>query len=361
MLESIEYLAIFEPGMRKLLLPISLVLIAVPNFFGGEQLSPLPAPVSNNAVAAVKVNGQFLVYSLMGLGADKSWSSVTNDANALNLKYDRWTPIRAVPGSGRLGAAASAVRQQILLFGGFVLDRSGRQTIVPDLSIYDPIALRWYRGPDLLVPVRDAVGGVYRDRYVYVLGGFSDKGPSNETQVYDAEAQHWFEATPMPVAVFGHAGSVVGDSIVFVDGAKKNSTAGAVPYVSSDECWMGKIDRHDPKNIQWTHLPTHPGTGRYRIAAGGSEREQKIYFAGGSQSIYDYNGIDLEGKPAEPSTAVFAFDLKSNAWQVIQENSPRATMDHRSLVVTSDGLLLIGGMAKGPVVISTVTLLPKKP
>ncbi|MBV9182346.1 MAG: hypothetical protein JO356_13630 [Acidobacteria bacterium] len=346
--------------MRKLLLSISLLLILGPKFFGGEQLPSLPVPISNNAVAAVKINGQVLVYSLMGLGADKSWSSVTNDANALNLKYDKWTPIRAVPGSGRLAAAAAAVRQQILLFGGFVPDRTGHQAIVPDLSIYDPVALRWYRGPDLLVPVRDAVVGVYRDRYVYVLGGFSDKGPTNETQVYDAEAQHWLKATPLPDAVFGHAGSVVGDRIVFIDGAKKNATAGAVSYVASEECWIGKIDRHDPKNIQWTHLPAHPGKGRYRIAAGGSEREQKVYFAGGSQSIYDYNGVDLEGKPAEPSATVFAFDLKSNSWETIQENAPQATMDHRSLVVTSDGLLLIGGMAKGPVVVSTVALLPKK-
>lgn len=347
--------------MRKLLLLITSILLAVSTVPGAEQLPPLPAPVSNNAVAAVKVNGQVLVYSLMGLGSEKTWSSVTNNANALNLKFDRWTSIRAVPGTGRLGAAAAAVREQILLFGGFVPDQNGRQAIVPDLSIYDPIALHWYRGPDLLVPVRDAVAGVHRDRYVYVIGGFSDKGPTTEVQVYDAEAQHWFEATPLPgAAVFGHAGSVVGDSIVFIDGAKKNPAGGAVPYVPSDECWLGKIDHRDPKKIQWKQLPAHPGTGRYRIAAGGSEREQKIYFAGGSQTIYDYNGIDLEGKPAEPSPAIFAFDLKSNSWDLIEENAPNATMDHRGLVVTSGGLLLVGGMAKGPVVVPTVGLLPKK-
>ena len=348
--------------MRRLvLILISLSLAPVGPLRGAEQPPALPAPVSNNAVAAVKINGQVLVYSLMGLGSEKSWKSVTNDANALNLKFDRWTSIRPVPGSGRLGAAAAAVREQILLMGGFVPDQSGRQAIVSDLTIYDPVGLRWYRGPDLLVPVRDAVAGVYRGRYVYVMGGFADNGPTKELQVYDTEAQHWFEATPIPgTGVFGHAGSVVGDSIVFVDGAKKNAAGGTIAYVPSDECWLGKIERRDPKKIQWKQLPAHPGTARYRIAAGGSEREQKIYFAGGSQTVYDYTGIDLEGKPAEPSPTIFAFDLKSNSWDLIEENVPNATMDHRGLVVTSGGLLLVGGMAKGPVVVPTVELLPKK-
>jgi N-acetylneuraminic acid mutarotase len=348
--------------MRTLvLILISLSLAPVGPLWGAEQLPALPAPVSNNAIAAVKINGQVLVYSLMGLGAEKSWKSVTNNANALNLKFDRWTSIRPVPGSGRLGAAAAAVREQILLMGGFVPDQSGREAIVSDLTIYDPVGLRWYRGPDLLVAVRDAVAGVYRDRYVYLMGGFSDNGPTNQVQVYDTEAQRWFEGSPLPgTGVFGHAGSVVGDNIVFVDGAKKNPAGGAITYIPSDECWLGKIDRHDPKKIEWKQLPAHPGTGRYRIGAGGSEREQKIYFAGGSQTIYDYTGIDLEGKPAEPSPTIFAFDLKTDSWDLIQENAPNATMDHRGLVVTSDGLLLVGGMAKGPVVVPTVELLPKK-
>jgi N-acetylneuraminic acid mutarotase len=348
--------------MRRLvLILISLSLAPVGPLWGAEQLPALPAPVSNNAIAAIKINGQVLVYSLMGLGAEKSWKSVTNDANALNLKFDRWTSIRPVPGTGRLGAAAAAVREQILLMGGFVPDQSGREAIVSDLTIYDPIGLRWYRGPDLLVPVRDAVAGVYRDRYVYLMGGFSANGPTNQVQVYDTEAQRWFDASPLPGGgVFGHAGSVVGDNIVFVDGAKKNSASGAITYVPSDECWLGKINRRDPKKIDWKQLPAHPGVGRYRIAAGASEREQKVYFAGGSPTIYDYTGIDLEGKPAEPSPTIFAFDLKTNSWDLIEENAPNATMDHRGLVVTSDGLLLVGGMAKGPVVVPTVELLPKK-
>src|SRR6266568_3733099 len=82
-----------------------------------------------------------LVHSLMGLGQQKNWSSVTNAAYALNVKYDKWTVIRPAPGSGRLGTVAVGAADQIFLFGGFVLDPSGLEQIIADLSIYDPVGL----------------------------------------------------------------------------------------------------------------------------------------------------------------------------------------------------------------------------
>lgn len=346
--------------MRKTLL-ISILLLMALASVGEEQYQPLPVPVANNAVAAVRINGQLLVYSLMGIGSQKGWNSVTNAAYALNVKYDKWTAIRPAPGSGRLGTVAVSARDQVFLLGGFVLDPSGLESLVPDLSIYDPIGLRWYDGPDMPVAVRDAVAGVYRDRYVYVIGGLSKTGPTNQVQIYDLEGKTWLQGAASPGSpVFGHAGTVVGDAIIYVDGAKKNPTAGGLAYVASDECWVGKIDHHDPRKIEWTKLRAHPGVARYRIAAGGSEKEQRIYFAGGSDTVYDFKGIGPDGKPAEPSPVIFAFNLKSSAWETIQENTPNPTMDHRGLVVTSDGLVVIGGMAKEQKVVGTAAILPKE-
>src|SRR5713101_3881363 len=190
-----------------------------------EQFQPLPVPVTNNAVAAVRINGQLLVYSLMGLGSQKNWSSVTNAAYALNEKYNKWTAIRPAPGSGRLGTVAVGAADQVFLFGGFVIDPSGLEQIIADLSIYDPTGLRWHNGPDMPVAVRDAVAGAYRDRYIYVIGGLSKTGPSNQVQIYDAEEKKWLQGTPSPgTPVFGHAGTVTGDTILYVDGAEKGPT-----------------------------------------------------------------------------------------------------------------------------------------
>jgi N-acetylneuraminic acid mutarotase len=332
--------------------------ITPPN--SSEPVQPLPAPVTNNAVAVVKVSGEELVYSLMGLGPEKDWKAVTNASYALNVKYNKWTTVRSVPGSGRLGAVAVNAREQILLLGGFVPDNRGMQAIVSDFSIYDPVALRWYRGPDIPTPVRDAIAGVYRDRYVYLVGGFSPKGPTHEVQIYDAQAQRWLRATSFPgTAVFGHAGTVVNDAIIYVDGAEANPSGQTPRYAPSTECWLGRIDRHHPEKIQWKKLPSHPGSARYRIAAGGSDRDQKVYFAGGTDAIYDYSGIGLDGKPGEPSPVVFAYNLRTNAWEVIEENDSHATMDHRGLAVTSDGLIVVGGMGAGQKVLATAEMLPK--
>lgn len=325
-----------------------------------EDLPPLPAPVSNNAVISVKVAGNTLVYSFMGVGPELKWNSVTNVSYALNLKYEKWTTVRAAPGSGRLGAVAASAQEQVFLIGGFVPDQSGLEAIIPDLAVYDPIGLRWYRGPDLPTPVRDAVAGVAKDRYIYVVGGLGKSGPSDAVQIYDVQDQHWLQATPFPgTPVFGHAGTVVGDAIIYADGVKK-SAAGAKPaYVLSDECWIGRLDKHDPKKIQWSKLPPHPGVPGYRMAGGGSERDTKAYFAGGSQAIYDYNGVGLDGKPAEPLAQVFAYDLRANKWEMISSQVAQPTMDHRALVAAPDGLIMVGGMAVGPKVIANTVVLPK--
>jgi N-acetylneuraminic acid mutarotase len=299
-----------------------------------------------------------LVYSMMGLGAKKTWNSVTNAAYALNVKYDTWTAIKPVPGSGRLGAIAAGVKEQIFLMGGYVPDPNGAQAIVPDLSIYEPTALRWYRGAEMPTAVRDTVAGVYRDRYVYVVGGFSKAGPTNQVQLYDSLTDKWTSATSSPGApVFGHAGGIVNDSIVYTGGAVTNS--GKPGFITSAEAWIGKIDRKDPRKIEWSKLPPHPGTAQYRIAAGASEREQRIYFAGGTDKVHEFDGIGLDGKPAEPSPVTFAYNLKSNSWETIQENAPNPSMDHHGLAVGSDGLIVVGGMVSGQKVVPIVELLPK--
>ena len=344
-----------KPTLLRILFPFFCVIVAT----AADELAPMPAPLTNNAVALVKVDKQNLLYSFMGLGAQKTWNSVTNAAYALNLKYDKWTNIKPVPGSGRLGASAVGVKEHVFVIGGYVPHPSGRQSIVPDVSIYVPLSLVWYRGADLPSPVRDAVAGEYRDRYIYVVGGFGKNGPTSQVQIYDTETDHWMDGTPTPgSAVFGHAGAVVDDSIIYVDGAKQNPAAEGARYIASDECWIGKIDHHDPRKILWSKLPGHPGAARYRIAAGASDRDDRIYFAGGSETVYDYTGVGLDGKPAEPSSVVFAYNLKSSAWETVTQNGP-ASMDHHALAVTGDGLIIAGGMAKGQQVIANVTVLSK--
>lgn len=326
-------------------------------------VEPLPDPVSNNAVAMLKVHGQVLLYSFMGIGPKKTADAITNSAFSLDAKDGTWSAIHAVPGTvGRIGAMAAAASDQLFVFGGYVVDAQGRGMTVPDAGMYEPARDRWSREADLPLPLGDSVAGAYRDRYIYLVSGRSNGDLISNVQVFDVDKNKWSQATPIPgPAVFGHAGALVGETIVYVDGARKNPSGNAPKYVASDECWMGKIDHHDRTKIEWTKLPNHPGTGHFRIAAGGSEKDEKIYFAGGTDNPYDYNGIGYDGKPAEPSPVIFDFNLRTKKWETIDNNMPDPTMDHRGLLVTHEGLVLIGGMEKGQKVTARVTLLSKEP
>jgi N-acetylneuraminic acid mutarotase len=347
----------------KKCLGLALLIILGGIFLAAASLpkfDPLPAPLSNNAVAIVKSRGSLLLYSMMGVGPKKTWDAVSNATYALDWDTGKWTEARPVPGTAaRLAATAVGAREHIFLFGGYVVDGQGGETTVPDVNVYEPLTDRWFRGEDTPVPVDDSVSGVYRDRYIYLISGWSKTDAVRDVQVYDVQKNKWLAGTPIPgTPVFGHSGGVAGDTIVYVDGAHRNP-AGQPKYIASDECWMGKIDHHDPAKIQWSKLPNHPGNARYRIAAGGSEKDQMIYFSGGTDNPYNFNGVGYDGKPSEPSAVTFAFNLRSSKWETLNNNTSDPTMDHRGLLVIPEGLVIIGGMEKGQQVTARVTVLPK--
>ena len=327
------------------------------------KIAPLPVPVSNNAVAMFHSGKDAQVFSFMGMGPKKTWNGTTNQAFQLDISTGKWEEVHPVPGvAGRLAASAAALRGQIVLLGGYVVDAYGGENTVSDMNVYVPIDNRWYRGDDIPVPVDDFVLGVYKDRYLFLIGGWSKTEAVRSVQVYDMEKRRWIEATPIPgTPVFGHAGALLGDTIIYVDGAYKNPNGPTPKYVASSECWMGKINKGDITKIEWTKLPEHPGPARYRIAAGASEKDNRIYFSGGTDNPYNYNGIGYNGQPAEPSPVTFAFNLRSGKWETINENTPDPTMDHRGLAVTHLGLVIVGGMAKGQEVTPKVAIVKTSP
>lgn len=347
--------------MKRILALVSLIFAARLLFAASPKIPPLPAPVSNNAVASLKIKGSFLLFSFMGIGPKKTWDAITNAAYSLDTETGKWLQIRSVPGTaGRIAATAAGLQERVVLFGGYVVDAQGDEITVPDVNVYEPLTDRWYRGTDLPVAVDDSVSGIYRNHFVYLIGGWSKDTAVRNVQIYDVEKDRWLEGTPIPgTPVFGHAGGIVGDTIVYVDGARVNPS-GQPKYVASNECWMGKIDHHDPRKIEWSKLPAHPGNAHYRIAAGASEKDEKIYFSGGTDNPYNYNGVGYNGQPAEPSPVTFAFDAKSGKWETLDDKTADATMDHRGLIVMSQSLIILGGMEKNQQTTARVQVIPKQ-
>ncbi len=347
-------------AMKKLSAFVLLVLCAVilQGASDESKIPSMPAPVSGNAVASLK-NG-FELFSIMGLGPRKTWDDVSNKVYVMTLARPKWHESHPVPGvAGRLGASAAGAKGQIVLMGGSVLDAQGGELIVPDVNVYID-ERRWNRGKDIPFPVDRAVVGVEHDRFVYLIGGRSSNGPVNNVQVYDVEKDTWTQATPFPgTPVFGLAGGVADGAIVIVDGAKPGPSGGP-RYIASDECWLGKIDKKDPYKIEWSKLPPHPGPARFAIGGGGSDRDHRIFFSGGTATPHDYKGVAYDGQPMEACPFTFAFDLHHSRWETISEdtNDPRA--DSRGILDTPAGPVIIAGMAKDMAPTARVTLLAKK-
>jgi len=59
----------------------------------------------------------------MGMGAARTWDAVTNTGYYLDPGWEKWYPIRPVPGPvGRVAASAASARDTVFLFGGYVID-----------------------------------------------------------------------------------------------------------------------------------------------------------------------------------------------------------------------------------------------
>src|ERR1700722_380453 len=352
--------------MKKLALSLLLVsflgicaTLAMAAAGDDPKIPSMPAAVSNNAVASLQ-NG-LIIFSLMGVGPRKTWDDVTNQMYIMRLATAKWTTGSAVPGvAGRLGSVAAGVRGKVFLFGGYIVDDQGNQLTVSDVNGYVPQDRRWYRAEDIPVPVDSAMIGVTRDRYVYLIGGRSKNGPVNNVQVYDALKNTWSQATPMPGApVFGHAGGLAEDEIVYADGAMKNSGSGD-PYVASQECWLGKIDKKDPNKIEWGKLPAHPGPAHFGIAAGALAKDRRMVFSGGSAAVHDFKGNGYDGRPVEISPVTFDFDLHSHRWETVTEDTADPRMDSRGIVETPIGRLILGGMVKDGAFTARVQVVPHK-
>lgn len=344
--------------MKKLPAFIGLIFFTAWLLAAERKWAPLPVALANNAVTSMKVDKQLVLFSFMGIGVKKTWNTVTNRSFGLNTETGEWTEYRPVPGpAGRLAASAVSVKDVIYLLGGYTVDRRGEESAVRSVEVLLPSKDIWYRGEDMPTPLADFVAGQYRDRYVYTIGGLSRGNPLNSVQVYDAEKNTWKTATPSPGSpVFGSAGALVEDTIIYIDGARKNPAGEKPKFVASDECWMGKIDHHDPTKIQWSKIDGNPGKARFHIAAGISKRDHKIYFSGGTDNPSDFRGVGYDGHPAQPSPTIFAWDLRTSKWQVVSENAPTPVMDSRALLVVPQGLVLIGGMEKDQKILSRVTI-----
>ena len=315
-----------------------------------ESLPSLPAPVSNNSVASVQTKDGLQLFSFLGLGAGKTWRDTLSTAVTLKPGDDSWTKLDDVPGqAGRLASTAATVGTSVFVFGGYTVAEDQSEKSIETVYELNATTGNYRLRTPMPVPVDDSVALVYANRYIYLVSGWHDTANVNLVQVFDAEDNRWFQATMYPGApVFGQSGGIAGNRMVVCDGVKiVVDETEQRNFSASSECFYGRIHKDEINRITWQKLPQHSGTALYRAAATGAMRNGgEIVFAGGSDNPYNYNGIGYNGEPSSPSARVFAWSFEKNRWLNFgMLDVP--TMDHRALLATNDGFIIIGGMRAG--------------
>ena len=328
-------------------------------------LSPLPAaPVARSNWAVARAGDQ--VFAFYGMGAGKTSRDIAKDIYALDLLAGRWRRVGDIPVTqGRLGSAAVTIAGKVYLVGGYSVSPKGEETSTPEVWRFSPDTGHMSIETTMPTPVDDTVAMPWRDRWIVLVSGWHDIANVANVQIYDTQTRHWTMGTSWPdKPVFGHAGGLVGDAMVVCDGvtATKGSD-GKNHYAITNACWQGLLDPRAVGHIRWQQVAPHPGVPLYRAGATGATDRAgvpSVVFAGGTNRPYNYNGIGYDHVPAEPSSAVFGFDLEHGTWTTYAP-APVAGMDFRGLLPLDGSFALFGGMRAGQQVSDEVIRFDLKP
>jgi N-acetylneuraminic acid mutarotase len=305
--------------------------------------------VANNAVAAVTVDGSCYLLSALGIGGGLTFADITTDANLWVEGDAGWSSVDSVPGGvPRVAASAVGLRGKFYVLGGYSVDENGLEVSSLRVDVFDPVARTWSTAPSLLIAIDDAIAVAWRDRFIVVVSGWSGDENVDAVQIYDADSDQWGQATAFPgIPVFGGSGAIVGDELVVIDGVE----AGRFGFTLVNQAWKATLDEASPNTIVWEDLGGHPGPARYRAAAGATAGGS-LWFHGGTEIPYNFDGLAYEGgAPAPPLATTLTYQ---GGFAIHGEDKPEATMDHRALARCGSAVYVVGGMTSGPLVSSKV-------
>ena len=301
-----------------------------------EELTPLPEPVTNNAVTAGGEADDCSLYSFLGVGAGLDYEAVSN--RGWCLAPGGWQDLGEVPGGvGRVAANAVTLGEEVVLLGGYSLAADGSEQSFDRVDAWLPWTLSWTERAPLPIAIDDAVVAAWRSRWIVVVSGWSQTDNVDAVQIYDSVTGGWILSDPFPgTPVFGASGAILGDDLLVVDGVA--STGGSFELV--EQAWVGHLSADG--SVDWEDLGEHPGPARYR-AAGGSTGERVVLHGGGA-AAYDVDGLAYgTGQPVEPVPGAITWTPDGwGGWE-----TPAASMDHRALATPTDRLVVVGGLGDG--------------
>jgi len=324
------------------------------------QKADMPFPIANNAVTQGEMGGNQYVFSFGGIDTTKIYSGINKRAFRYDVTNDVWDEIDTLPVVLPLiASSANTVKNKIYILGGYHVLSNGNETSSDEVIIYDPETDTYEpNGTAIPVSIDDQSQCVWRDSLIYVITGWSNFGNVPDVQIYNPALDSWSEGTDISTdntfRAFGSSGFIIGDTIFYHGGASMG-----LNFPARDELRKGIIDPNDPTQITWTLEESAPKT-NYRSAC--LSHGNNIFWVGGSETSYNYNGVAYNGTGGvEPTYAIARYDALNQNWYE-GDGSPYGIMDLRGNgQVSATSWIVCGGMEDGQIVSDQTYLLEYDP
>ncbi len=266
--------------------------------FTVSTLPAMPEPVANNAVVSAYCGDTLCVYSFCGIDETKEPSGIHLKAWRYNTVTEEWSQLPDVPDDserGKIAAGASVVNNKIYLIGGYYVADNFSEESSDDVHIFDPETNQWEAdGAIIPVPIDDHIQVVWNEELIYVVTGWSDFNNVPDVQIYNPALDEWLVGTSVPnnsdYKVFGGSGDIIGNQIFYHGGVR--SSFGFFP---TEEVRKGTINPNDPTDITWEVLGDSELGTMYRAASVAIPSANAVYWIGGSELGYNFDGIDYNG------------------------------------------------------------------
>lgn len=308
-----------------------------------SEVSSIPEKVSNNAVCEGFINDSAYVFSFGGIDSTKLYSGIHLRSYRYNVSTGNTIQISSLPDTlGKIAAAASRINNIIYISGGYHVFQNGSEISSNKMHRYDvENDIYLIDGQDIPIAIDDHVQAVWRDSLIFIITGWSNNGNIPNVQIYNASTDSWITGTSTPnnnsYKSFGASGTIVEDSIYYFGGASSGFGFGV-----QNQLRKGVINPSDPSQIEWSISTPDPSINGYRMAA--THIEDKLYWIGGSNTTYNFNGIAYNGSGGvPPSNRILSTIVGDISWdELFFDEIP---MDLRGIAnVNETTSYLIGGM-----------------
>lgn len=240
-------------------------------FFEWTPLPPFPGTARDDASSFTIGNTVYV-----GTGRDVVFA-LTNDWFAFDMIEETWSPIAAMPTSGRQYCAAFSDGTYGYVFGG--VDDAGP---LNELWRYDPAQDAWTAMAPLPAPGRYATVAFNNGM---VCTGLLDGGvATNECWRYDATTDSWSAKAPVPGPPRHRAAG--SGAHVFVIGGR-----------TGDGAVLDDVHHYDPQSDTWSTSASSLPAARFGADAVFDDAVGSIYLVGGASSDSEFHAESWSGEP----------------------------------------------------------------